>query len=100
MSETSCTACGAVVPLPAAGARPLRFWDYLFMVFVFSVPLVGVLVASMWAFSWGLGKKTKKDRKAFSLAQFIVQVLFIVAFLVFYILNFRALNELFKVVLF
>jgi|GEM_PF-6317147 len=102
MSETNCTACGAALPAPEAdaGPMPLGFWDYLFMVFVFSVPLVGVVVASMWAFGWGFGKKTKKNRKAFSLAQFIVQVLWILAFLVFYVLNFSALNEFFKVVLF
>jgi len=101
MSQTHCTACGAALNAPAAGAGlvPLRFWDYLFMVFVFSVPLLGVLVASMWAFGWGLGKKTKKNRKAFSLAQFIVQALLLAACLTFYVMHFGALNEFFKVVL-
>ena len=88
-------------PVPAAEAEkmPLRFWDYLLMLLVFSVPLAGTVIASMWAFGWALGKKTKKDRRDFALAQFVVSAAFILAFLVFYFVNFSAMNEFFKVML-
>ena len=84
---------------PAAEPAPLRFLDYLIMVLVFSVPLIGTVIASMWAFGWALGKKSKKNRRDFALAQFIVKAAFILAFLVLYFVNFSAMNELFKVML-
>jgi len=126
MSEIICPACGAAIPeglkfctncgaktpeapppVPAApqpkpepaAPAPLRFLDYLLMILVFSVPLVGAVIASMWAFGWALGGKTKKDRKAFALAQFVVKAAFILAFLVFYFVNFNAMNEFIKVML-
>ena len=67
---------------------------YLLTLLVFSVPLAGVAVALLWVF----GKKTAKTRKSLALAQLIVWGIFFIAALVFYILNFRALNELVKVI--
>jgi len=86
-------------PAPAAEPASLRFWDYLLMVLAFSVPLAGAVIASMWAFGWALGKNPKKNRKDFALAQFIVKAAFILAFLVFYFVNFSAVNEFIKVML-
>ena len=116
-NQNFCINCGAKAPAvppppPAAAAgpqpgpqapatepAPLRFLDYLIMVLIFSVPLAGTLIASMWAFGWALGKKSKKNRRDFALAQFIVKAAFILAFLVFYFVNFSAMNEFFKVML-
>ena len=122
-NQNFCINCGAKAPVapplppvataepqpgpqaPAAEPAPLRFLDYLIMVLVFSVPLAGTVIASMWAFGWAIGKpaaggkKPKKNRRDLALAQFIVKAAFLLAFLVFYFINFSAMNEFFKVML-
>jgi len=86
----------APVPIasPAPDEKPMNTMGYLLTLLVFSVPLVGVAVAFLWVF----GKKTAKTRKNLALARLIVWGGFFIAALVFYILNFRALNELVKVI--
>ena len=86
----------APVPIasPAPDEKPMNTMGYLLMLLVFSVPLAGVAAAFLWAF----GKKTAKARKNLALARLIVWGIFFIAALVFYILNFRALNELVKVI--
>ena len=90
------------LPEPQASApepAPLRFWDTLLTLAIFSVPLAGLLVSSMWAFGWALGKKPKKNRRDLALAQFILKAAFLLAFLVFYFVNFSAMNAFFRVML-
>jgi len=86
-------------PAPAPELAPLRFLDTLITLAIFSVPLVGMLIASMWAFGWALGKQPKKNRRDLALAQFILKAVFLIAFLVFYFANFSAINEFIKVML-
>lgn len=68
---------------------------FVLTMIVFAVPVVGIMLAFVWA----LGKKTAQNRKDFARAQLIVWGVFLIASLVFYILNMGALNELIKVIL-
>ena len=68
---------------------------YFFMLLAFSIPILGFILAFLWAF----GKKTPRTRKAVALAQLVLWGIFLAGILVFYILNFKALNELIKVIL-
>jgi len=76
-------------------AKAMNAFDYTLALILFSIPLVGIALAFVWA----LGKKTSKARRDLSLARLIVWGIVLIIALVFYIMNFNAVNELVKVII-
>ena len=77
---------------PATPEKPIGTIGYFLTLLLFAIPIVGIVVAFLWA----LGKKTGKSRKSLAIAQLILWGICLVGILVWYILNFSAANDLFK----
>jgi len=84
------TTHAAHTPIP--DKKPVGAVGYFFILLLFSIPIVGIVLAFLWAF----GKKTPFTRKAIAQAQLVLWAVIYVGALIIYILNFSVLNEFIK----
>jgi hypothetical protein len=80
---------------PAASARQMGAIGYLLMMIVFSLPIIGLVMAFVWA----LGPNWSRARRRFALAQLILWGLFIAGCIAFYIFNIGLIIEQINVII-
>ncbi|MDR0489978.1 MAG: hypothetical protein LBH28_01860 [Oscillospiraceae bacterium] len=75
--------------------RPLGVWDFLWTMLLFVIPVVGQVMAFLWAFR----KKTNKNRKAFAIAFLILFFIGLGLFLLWFFINCEVLMVLINAML-
>ena len=80
---------------PAPEEKPMKVIGYLLTLFVFTLPLIGIVMAFLWA----LGKKTKRNLKRLATAQLILWGIGLALTISLYIAKFQMINALIRLIL-